>query len=131
MQPQLQETIARCGGLDPALTVVENAFTLDPDEGQGCSGAAVVMADGRVFFVPGQAGAATAVILPHIWDPHTGAHAQVAVPWQAGDGDEFLGGCLLLDGRVFFDAVVGQPRRRRRTSTTRSSTGWSRPARPS
>ena len=101
MQPQLQETIARCGGLDPLLTVVENAFTLDPDEGQGLFGAAVVMADGRVFYVPGQTGAGTAVIKPHIWDPHTGAMHQVEVPWQAGGGDEFLSGCLLLDGRVF------------------------------
>ena len=101
MQPQLQATLARCGGLDPTLTVVENAFTLDPDDGQGLFGAAVAMADGRVFFVPGQACIATAVIRPHIWDPHTGGMHQVAVPWVAGAGDEFLGGCLLLDGRVF------------------------------
>jgi hypothetical protein len=101
MQPQLQATMTRCSGLDPVLTVVENAFTLDPDEGQGLFGAAVAMADGRVFFVPGQAGAGTAVIRPHIWDPHTGGMHQVAVPWQAGGGDEFLSGCLLLDGRVF------------------------------
>ncbi|MFN8464556.1 MAG: hypothetical protein U0X20_03360 [Caldilineaceae bacterium] len=101
MQPQLRETMARCSGLDPVLTVVENAFTLDPDEGQGLFGAAVVMADGRVFFVPGQAGAGTAVIKPHIWDPHTGSMHQVEVPWTAGGGDEFLSGCLLLDGRVF------------------------------
>ena len=63
MQPQLQETIVRCSGLDPTPTVVENAFTLEPDDGQGLFGAAIVMADGRVFFVPGQVGAA-AVIPP-------------------------------------------------------------------
>ena len=45
MQPQLQETMARCSGLDATLTVVENAFTLDPDEGQGLFGAA--RGDGR------------------------------------------------------------------------------------
>jgi hypothetical protein len=81
--------------------VVENAFSLEPDEGQGLFGAAIVMADGRVFFVPGQVGVATAVIRPHIWDPHTGAMHQVDVPWVQGGGDEFLSGCLLLDGRVF------------------------------
>ena len=54
MQPHLQATRARCDGLDPSLTIVEYAFTLEPDEGQGLFGAAVVMADGRVFFVPGQ-----------------------------------------------------------------------------
>ena len=60
------------------------------------------MADGRVFFVPGQAGGGTAVILPHIWDPYTGGMHVVAAPWRQGDGDDFVGGCLLLDGRVFF-----------------------------
>ena len=34
-------------------------------------GGAVLMADGRVFFVPGQPGGGTAVIKPHIWDPYT------------------------------------------------------------
>ena len=100
MQPQLQATIARCSGLDPTLTVVENAFTLEPDDGQGLFGAAIVMADGRVFFVPGQVGAA-AMIPPHIWDPITGSMHLVAAPWTPGGGDEFLSGCLLLDGRVF------------------------------
>src|SRR5512139_3416954 len=98
MQPQLQETMARCSGLDPVLTVTENAFTLDPDEGQGLFGAAIVLADGRVCFVPGQVGAGTAVIKPHIWDPHTGSMHLVEVPWVQGGGDEFLSGCLLLDG---------------------------------
>ena len=102
MQPHLQATAAKCAELDAELTIVENAFTLDPDESQGLFGAAVVMADGRVFFVPGQVGAGTAVIQPHIWDPHTGGMHVVEGPWLQGGGDEFLSGCLLLDGRVFF-----------------------------
>ena len=60
------------------------------------------MADGRVFFVPGMPGSDDpAVVRPHIWDPHSGAVHEVAGPWQAGGGDEFMGGCLLQDGRVF------------------------------
>ncbi|MFN8463957.1 MAG: hypothetical protein U0X20_00340 [Caldilineaceae bacterium] len=102
MGPHLQATMARCGGGDPTLTVVENAFTLDPDDGQGLFAAAILMADGRVFFVPGQTGVRVAVIRPHIWDPHTGSMHQVDVPWEAGCGAEFGGGCLLQDGRVFF-----------------------------
>lgn len=31
----------------------------------------------------------------------------VAVPWQAGDGSDFLGSCLLLDGAGLLCAVVG------------------------
>ena len=130
MQPQLQETMARCGGLDRALTVTENAFTLDPRRGSGCLAAPCVMADGRVFFVPGQTGGGTAVIKPHIWDPHTGGMHQVEVPWEAGGGDEFLGGCLLLDGRVFLMPLVVHPQRRRPTSTIRNSTGCCRPGAP-
>ncbi len=60
------------------------------------------MADGRVFFVPGQAGGGEAVIVPTIWDPYTGAMHTVAALWQQGDGTEFAGACLLRDGRVFF-----------------------------
>src|SRR5512139_3697321 len=30
IRPHLQDTIARCNGLDPSLTVAENAFTLAP-----------------------------------------------------------------------------------------------------
>ena len=131
MQPQLQETMARCGGLDPALTVVENAFTLDPDEGQGLFGAAVVMADGRVFFVPGQAGAGTAVIKPHIWDPYTGGMHQVEVPWVQGGGDEFLRRLPAAGWAGVPDAVMGQPRTARPTSTILNSTASSRPASPS
>ena len=55
-----------------------------------------------MFFVPGAAGATQGVILPHIWDPYTGALHAVAAPWEAGDGTDFMGGCLLLDGRIFF-----------------------------
>ncbi|MFO1130393.1 MAG: hypothetical protein U1E16_00045 [Hyphomicrobiales bacterium] len=101
IQPHLQAAIARCHGLDPSLTVMENAFTLDPDDGQGLFCAAILLADGRVFFMPGQSGVRTAVIKPHIWDPHTGSMHQVEVPWEAGSGAEFGGGCLLQDGRVF------------------------------
>ena len=111
MQPQLQETMARCGGLDPVLTVVENAFTLDPDEGQGLFGAAIVMADGRVFFVPGQAGAATAVIKPHIWDPHTGAHAPGGGAVGAGRRRRVPQRLPAARRAGVPDAVVGQPQR--------------------
>ncbi len=78
MQPHLQAIAARCGGMDPTLTIVENAFTAA--EGVGMFSAAILMADGRVFFVPGAAGATQGVILPHIWDPHTGAMHTVAAP---------------------------------------------------
>ena len=61
------------------------------------------MPDGRVFFVPGQAGAGIPVILPTIWDPYSGALHEVAVPWAAGRRSwTSSGACLLLDGRVFF-----------------------------
>jgi hypothetical protein len=102
MQPHLQETAAKCAELDPVLTVVENVFTLDPDEGQGLFSGAIAMPDGRVFFVPGQTGAGTAVIAPTIWDPYSGALHEVAVSWEAGSAMEFIGACLLQDGRVFF-----------------------------
>ncbi len=100
MQPYMQETIAKAGELDETLTVTEGAFVAE--EGLGLFGGAVLMADGRVFFVPGQTGGGSEVIKPHIWDPYTGGIHLVDVPWEAGAGDEFLGGCLLQDGRVFF-----------------------------
>ena len=62
MQPYLQATAARCGELDGKVTIGEDAFTLTPDDGQGLFSAAVLMADGRVCFVPGQTGAREAVM---------------------------------------------------------------------
>ena len=100
MQPHLQATAERCAELDPVLTVVEDAFTADT--GLGMFSAAIAMPDGRVFLVPGAAGATQGVVLPHTWDPYTGALHAVPAPWEAGDGTDFMGGCLLLDGRIFF-----------------------------
>jgi hypothetical protein len=100
MQPHLQETAAKCAGLDPMLTVVEDAFTAD--QAVGLFAGAIALPDGRVFFVPSAAGAAQGLIRPYLWDPYSGALHELAAPWEAGDGTDFMGGCLLLDGRIFF-----------------------------
>ncbi len=112
LQPQLWETIAQAKALDASLSVTEGVFALDPEEGTGQFDGCVLMADGRVFFVPGEIGGGSALVRPHIWDPITGSiHA---VPWDSPEPDEYRGGVLLRDGRVFFMphpwTTVGQAR---------------------
>ena len=100
IRPVLIETISKAKALDPSVTVVEGAFALEPEEGTGQFDGCVLMADGRVFFVPGEIGGGSAIVRPHIWDPVTGSIHEVA--WDSPEPDEYRGGVLLRDGRVFF-----------------------------
>ena len=100
IQPHMQEIMVQAGALDASVTVVESLFGEDPGNGYLFASGAVVMADGRVFFVPCMPGSDDpALVRPQIWDPHSGAVHEVA--WDGTGGDIYMGGCLLQDGRVF------------------------------
>ena len=89
----LRETIAKAKALDASVSVTEGVFALEPEEGTGQFDGCVLMADGRVFFVPGEIGGGSAMVRPHIWDPVTGSIHEV--PWDSPEPDEYRGGVLL------------------------------------
>jgi hypothetical protein len=111
LQPLLRETTAKAQIGEGTLTTCPGLFPLTPDDGEPQFAGGLLLADGRVFFLPSDIGSAGQLRRAKIWDPLTGAvHT---VPWTVAPGASYNGGCLLQDGRVYFiphaDSTVTQP----------------------
>lgn len=93
------------GDFDPATD--SWSATTPPSHPGGYHAGGVLLADGRVLLVPGQNGD---LVDCRIWDPAADTYA--AVPDLNGVSAigqaAYLGGCVLVDGRVVFAPYYGR-----------------------
>jgi hypothetical protein len=112
LQPLLRETNAQAQAGEGTLTTYAGLFALHPDDGQAQFAGCLLLADGRVLFLPADGGAASAPRRAKTWDPMTGAVYTTA--FAVAGGEVYNGAVLLQDGRVFCtpapNCASGQPR---------------------